>query len=60
MSSGKYLAHLGDVMLQEILVEGVSNLQMANKREGGNFLPAVGDPGELVLKKIDLELETVP
>ena len=47
LSSRKYVTHLGDVMLQEVHVKGVSNLQPADECKGGNFLPTVGDFGEL-------------
>ena len=42
-----------------MLVEGVSNLQPADKSEGDNFLTAVGDSDELVLEEIDVRLERV-
>ena len=37
LSSGKNLAHLDNV-LHEVFVQGVSNLQPADKCEGDNFL----------------------
>ena len=56
LSSGKYLAHLGIVVLQDVLVEGVSNLQPADECTGSNFLPTVGDFGELILKELRYDL----
>ena len=56
LSSKKYLSHLGDV-LQEVLVEWVSNLQPANECEGCYFFPTIGDFGELILKEIEVRLE---
>jgi len=41
-------------VLKEVLVQGVSNLQPAGKWEGSNFLPTVGDFGELVLEEINV------
>jgi len=38
----------------------VCNLQPADECEGDNFLPIVGDFGELTLKEIEVRLETVP
>ena len=52
MSLGKYLAHFSDVVLQELLVEGVSNLQPTDKCEDDNFLPTIGDFGKLILEQI--------
>jgi len=60
LSSGEYFSRLGDVVLQEMLIEGVSNLQRDDKSEGGNFFPEVGDSAELMLKKIDVGLEAIP
>ena len=59
LSTGKNLAHLGDVVLQEMLLQGVSNLQPANVCDGSNFLPTVGDFGELILEEIEVRLEIV-
>ena len=59
LSTEKYLAHIGDVVLQEVLVERVSNLQSVNECEGSNFFPTVGDFGELTLKEIEVRLEAV-
>ena len=42
-----------------MLVQGVNNLQPANKCEGGNFLPTFGDFGELILDEFELQLEAV-
>ena len=39
LSTGKNLTHLGDIVLQEMLVLGLSNLQPADECEGDNFLP---------------------
>ena len=54
LGSGKNLAHLGGVVLQEVFVYGVSNMQPADKCEGDNFLLTVRDFSELVLKEIDV------
>ena len=52
-----YLAHLGDIMLQEVLVEGVSNLQPTDECKSSNFLPIVRDFGQLVLEEIEVRLQ---
>jgi len=50
---GKDFAHLGDV-LQELLVQGVSNLQPADECECGDLLTRVGDFSQLALEEIDV------
>ena len=42
-----------------MLVQRVSNLQLANECEGGNFLPTVEDFGELILEEIEVRFEVV-
>ena len=37
----------------------MSNLQLANECEGGNFLPTVEDFSELILEEIEVRLEAV-
>ena len=54
LSSGKDFAYLGDSMLQEVFVQGMSNLQPTDKCECDNFLPIVGDFGELVLVEVNV------
>ena len=54
LSSGKNFTHLDDVVLQEVFVQGERNMQPADKREGNNFLPTVGDFGEFVLEEADV------
>ena len=41
LKSGKDFTHLGDVVLQEVFVQGVTNLQASDKYEGENFLPTI-------------------
>jgi len=41
-------------VLQEGLVQEVSNLQPADECESGNFLPTVRDLGELILEEIEV------
>jgi len=52
LSPGKNLTHLGNVVIQE--VQRVSNFQTADECEGSNFLPTVGDFGELVLEEVNV------
>ena len=55
MSSGESLAHLGDVVLQEVFVQRVvSDLQPADKCERRYYLTTIGDLVELTLKEINL------
>ena len=58
LSTNKNLAHLANVVLQEMLVQGMSNLQPADACESGNFLSTLGD-FELILKEIEVRLESV-
>jgi len=44
LSSGKDLAHLGDV-LQDVFVQRVSDLQPADEREHGDFFITIRDFG---------------
>ena len=41
-------------MVQEVFVQKVSDLQLADKRKRKYLLTAIGDLGELSLKKIDV------
>jgi len=59
LSTGKNLAHLGDVVLQEMLVQGMSNLQAIDESKGDNFLSTIGDFDELILEEIKIRLEVV-
>jgi len=43
LSSGKDLAHLGDIVFQEVFVQGMSDLQPADERERGDFFTTIGD-----------------
>ena len=54
LSSGKDLANIGDVVLQEVFVQGVSNLQHTDKCDGSNFLTTIGSFGESILKEVDI------
>jgi len=55
----KYLAHLGDVVLQKMLIKGGRNLQPTDKYVDDNFLCIVESFGELILKEIKVRLEAV-
>ena len=59
LSLGKVFAHLGDVMLQEVLVQRVRDLQPADKCECCYLLTTVGDLGELALEEIDVGFEAI-
>ena len=56
----KDLTHLGDVVLQEVLVQGVSDLQPADECECRYLLIIVRDFGQLALKEVDIGLEAIP
>jgi len=43
LSLGKNLAHLGDIVLQEMFVQGMNDLQLVDKRECGDFFTRIGD-----------------
>jgi len=53
LSSGNDFAHLGDV-LQEVLVQGVSDLQPTDECECEDLLSTVGDFNQLALEEIVL------
>ena len=46
-------------MLEEILVQGVRNLQPADERESIDIFTAIRDLGELALEQADVRLEAV-
>ena len=48
------LAHLSDIALEEMLVQGVRNMQSADERECRDVLTAVRDFGKLALKEADV------
>ena len=45
LSSGKNLAHLDDIILQEMFVQRMSDLQVADERERGDFFTTIKDFG---------------
>jgi len=47
-------AHLGDVMLQEMPVQGVSDLQPTDECECRDLLTTVGDFDQLALEEVDV------
>ena len=59
LRTGNYLNQLGDIVLQEVLVEGVSNLQPTDECKGGNFLLTAGDIGQLIQEEIKVRLQVV-
>jgi len=50
----KGLAHLGDVVLHEMLVQRVNDLQSTDKRKCKYILITVGDLCEMILGKVDI------
>ena len=59
MSSGEDLAHLGDVVLQEVFVQGVSDLQPTDECERRDLFTTIRDFGKLALKEVDVGFEAV-
>ena len=49
LSSGKDLAHLGEIVLQEVFVQRISDLYPADERERRDFFTTIGDFGYLAL-----------
>ena len=46
-------------MLEEVLIQGVKNLQPADERECRDIFTAVGNLGELILEVADVRLKAV-
>ena len=46
-------------MIEDVLVQGVRNLQVTDEHECRNVLTAVGDFDELALKEADVGLEDI-
>ena len=59
LCSDKDLAHLRDVVLQEMLVQRVSDMQSTNVRECKYLLTTVRDLTELVLEGVDVRFEAI-
>jgi len=59
LSSGEDLAHLGDVVLQEEFVQGVSDLQPTDECERRDLFTTIRDFGKLALKEVDVGFEAV-
>ena len=59
MGSGEDLARLGDVMLQEVFVQGVSDLQSTDECERRDFFIIIRDFAKLGLKEVDVGFGTV-
>ena len=59
LCSGKELAHLGDVVLQEVLVQRVSDMQSTNECKCRYLLITVEDLDKMVLEEFDVRLEAV-
>ena len=59
MCSGESLTHLGDVVLQEVFVQRMSDMQSTDKRERKYLLIAIGDLGELAVEEIDVGFEAI-
>jgi len=59
LRSGKDLAYIGDVVLQVVLVQRVSDLQSVDERECRYLLTIVEDLGDLVLEEVDVGFEVV-
>ena len=56
---GREPPHLGDVVLQEVFVQRVSDLQPTDKRERRYLFAAIGDHDELSLEEIDVGFEAI-
>jgi len=59
LSSKQNLAHPGDIVLQEMFVQGVRNMQLADECECRDVLTAVGNLDQLALDVPDVGLEAV-
>ena len=52
-------AHLSDIVLQEVIVQGMRDLHPTNEHERGDVLTTVGDFGQLALEVADIRFEIV-
>ena len=59
LSSEEDLAHLGNVVLQEVFIQGLSNLQAADECENNDLFTAIRDFSKLTLKEVDVGFEII-